>query len=44
MKKLMNLAHRFASKVVSNVIAFAYNPDHAEIIQLMWDIYEIVFS
>lgn len=44
MTSLKYLAHRLASKVVSNVIAFAYNPNQAEIIQLLWDIYEIVFS
>lgn len=41
MKKLMNLVHRFASKVLSNVIAFAYNPKQEEIVQLLRNMYEI---
>jgi hypothetical protein len=44
MKQLKNLVHRLVIKIVSNVIAFAYNPNQAEIFQLLWDIYEIVTS
>lgn len=40
----MNLANRFTSKVVSKVIAFAYNSDQAEIFQLLWDVFEIIVS
>ena len=41
MATLKNLAHRLISKVVSSVIAFAYNPNQADIFQLLWDIYDI---
>ena len=44
MTSLKNLAHRLVSKMVSNVIAFAYNPNHAEILQLLLDICGNVFS
>lgn len=37
----MDLAHRFLSKQASSVIAFAYNPNQAEIFQLLLDFYEI---
>lgn len=41
MATLKNLAHRLVSKVVSNVISFAFNPHQAEITQLLWGIYDI---
>lgn len=41
MNTLKDLAHRLAIKVVTNVIALAYNPNQAEIFQLLWDMYEI---
>lgn len=41
MATLKNLAHRLLSKVASSVIAFAYNPDQAEIFQLLWNFYEV---
>ena len=41
MKKIMNLAHRLASMVASNMIALAYNPYQAEIFQLLWNIYDL---
>ena len=44
MIQFKNLAHRLEIKIVSNVIAFAYNPNQAEIFQFLWDIYEIVTS
>lgn len=42
MKKIKDLAHRLASKVTSIVIEFAYNPNQAEIIQLLLDMYEVI--
>lgn len=41
MKRIMDLAHRLMSKVVSRIIAFAYNPNQAEIFQLLLDFYEV---
>ena len=43
MKKIMNLAHRLASMVASNMIALAYNPYQAEIFQLLWNMYKIIY-
>lgn len=37
MKRIMDLAHRLLSKLASSVITFAYNPNQAEIFQLLWD-------
>lgn len=42
MATLKNLAYRLLTKLASNVIAFVYNPNQAEIFQLLWNIYEIV--
>ena len=42
MKKIKYLAIRLASKVTSIVIEFAYNPNQAEIIQLLLDMYEVI--
>lgn len=42
MIQLKNLAHRLASKVASNVIAFAYKPNQEKIFQLLWNIYEVI--
>ena len=42
MTQLQYLTHRLAAKVVSYVIAFAYNPNQAEIIQLLLDMYEVI--
>ena len=39
----MNLAHRLASKVASNMIALAYNPDQTKIIKLLWNMYKIIY-
>jgi hypothetical protein len=44
MKKIKDLAIHLATKAASNLIAFAYNPNQAEITQLLWDNYEIVTS
>ena len=41
MKRIMDLAHHLMSKVASSVIAFAYNPNQAEIFQLLCDFYEV---
>ena len=41
MTQLKNLAHRLVIKIVSNVIAFAYNPNQTEIFQLLWNIYDL---
>ena len=43
MKKIMNLAHRLASMVASNMIALAYNPYQAETFQLLWNMYKIIY-
>ena len=43
MKKIMNLAHRLASMVASNMIALAYNPYQTEIFQLLWNMYKIIY-
>ena len=44
MRQLNYFAHRLAAKVVSYVIAFAYNPNQAEIFQLLLDICDIIVS
>ncbi len=44
MKKIKDLIIRLAIKVACKTIAFSYNPNQAEIIQLLWDIYSIVTS
>ena len=44
MRQLNYFAHQLAAKVVSYVIAFANNPNQAEIIQLLWKICEIIAS
>ena len=41
MTQFKNLAHRLVIKIVSNVIAFAYNPNQTEIFQLLWNIYDL---
>ena len=41
MKHLKYLAIRLAIKVACKVIAFSYNPYQAEIIQLLWNIYDL---
>lgn len=41
MATLKNITHRLISMVASSVIAFAYNPNQAEIFQLLCNIYEI---
>ena len=41
MTQLKNLAHRLVIKIVSNVIAFAYNPNQTGIFQLLWNIYDL---
>ena len=44
MKMIKDLAYRLASKIALKVIDFAYNPNQAEIFQLLWDIYETIVS
>ena len=44
MSKIKNWAHRLASKVVSKVTEFAYNPDQVEIFQLMCELYEMLLG
>ena len=43
MTQLKNLAHRLVIKIVSNVIAFAYNPNQTGIFQLLWNMYKIIY-
>ena len=46
MRQIKDLAIRLALKVVSNVIsnvnAFLYNPNKDRIIQLLWDVYDVI--
>lgn len=44
MKNLQIFVLCLLSKLALKVIALAYNPNQAIIIQLLWDIYEIAYT
>lgn len=44
MASLKNYVHRLALEVVSQVISFVYNPYQVEVLQLLWNLYELFGS